>query len=125
MNLEFSIIVFMITIMSGDVEPNPGPYSELDKCFSVIHLNIRSIRNKIDYIKNNFTDFDVMCFTETHLSDVIPCENITIEEILSFRKYISNRSGGLLTYISTDLVAKRRTDLEHPTLQSLWTEIKH
>lgn len=46
----------------GDKEKNPGPEYEF---FSDFHQNIRSIRNKIKYRKNNFLDFDTLCFTVT------------------------------------------------------------
>ncbi len=55
-------------LLSGDIESNPGPDNDNPGCLSIIHQNIRSIRNKMDYIKSNFVDFDIICFTETHLS---------------------------------------------------------
>ena len=72
LNLEFSIVVFLLVILSGDVSENPGPgnseaSSQLPNALSILHLNIRSIRYKLDYINENFIDFNVLCFTETHL----------------------------------------------------------
>ena len=42
----------MVLLQAGDVETNPGPENLYD--LSVLHLNIRSIRNKIDYITTIF-----------------------------------------------------------------------
>ena len=69
-NIEIAILVWLIIILSGDVETNPGPDNLRDHCMSILHCNIRSIRNKIEYIRDNFCDFDCLCFTETHLDNI-------------------------------------------------------
>ena len=55
--------------LSGDVEMNPGPThgDVLNKYISILHHNIRSLRNKIQDIANIVDEFDIICFTETHL----------------------------------------------------------
>ncbi len=63
------------------MNPGPFPTESTRECFSVVHLNVRSIRNKMDYIIDNFLDFDVICFTETHLSDNIENTQIILERI--------------------------------------------
>ena len=59
-------------LLSGNIETNPGPLvthqNEAD-CLSMLHLNTRRFRHKLDYIKENFLDFDVLCFTATHLTN--------------------------------------------------------
>ena len=77
-----------------------------------MQFNIRSIRNKIDYISEHFSDSDIICFTETH-----PDANIQILEIESHDNtmYISDlspHSGGLLVYVYNKLTSERRSDLE-------------
>lgn len=49
-----------------DIETNLGPLNALTErsCLS-IHYQIIRIRNKFDYFKNNFLDFDILYFTET------------------------------------------------------------
>ena len=59
------LILLMVLLQAGDVETNPGPENLYD--LSVLHLNTRSIKNKIDYITDNFLDFNILCFTETRL----------------------------------------------------------
>jgi hypothetical protein len=56
-------------LLSGDVEMNPGPThgDVLNKSISILHHNIRSLRNKIQDIANIVDQFDIICFTETHL----------------------------------------------------------
>ena len=34
------------------------------------------IRNKFDYIKDNFLDFNILCFTETHLDHQISTSDL-------------------------------------------------
>ena len=46
----YYIFIQQLLIISGDVEINPGP-NDTPHYLSVLHSNIRSIRNKLDYIK--------------------------------------------------------------------------
>ena len=129
LNLQFSVIVLLLVIMSGDVLENPGPglnISADSDSLSIIHLNIRSIRNKIDYIKDSLADFDILCFTETHLNHAISNEELFIEgfQPVKFRKDVSPHSAGLLTYVGEGLIAAHRPDLEVNLEESLWIEVK-
>ena len=110
LNLEFSVVVLLLVIMSGDVLENPGPdlnTSADSDSLSIIHLNIRSIRNKIHYIKDSLADFDILCFPETHLNHDISNEELFIEgfQPVKFRKDVSPHSAGLLTYVGEGLIA--------------------
>ena len=62
-NFQLSLVMFLL-LLEADDESNPGPGNEHS---FIIHLNIRSIRNKISYIQDQLSDFDVICFSETHL----------------------------------------------------------
>jgi hypothetical protein len=50
-------------IIAGDVELNPGPgetpVNFKDHCLSIFHGNIRSLRNKVDYISNIIEDYEI------------------------------------------------------------------
>lgn len=68
----FSMYFFaLVLILSGDIETNPGPSYE--SVVELIHLNVRSIRNKIDSLNTIVSDFDIACFTETHLDHKTYC----------------------------------------------------
>ena len=63
------ILVSALLLMCGDVESNPSP----EHCTSIIHSNIRSIRNKLEFILINSSLLrilrildSILCFTETH-----------------------------------------------------------
>ena len=80
LNVQFSLVLILLLLEAGDIESNPGPNPE--HTLSVLHLNIRSIRNKIDYLKDNFIDFEVLCFSETHLDLTVSAETLSISNCL-------------------------------------------
>jgi hypothetical protein len=70
-------------LLSGDIEQHPGPTQgdttrTLQSSISICHLNIRSLRNKIDDIVHIVEDFDIVCFTETHFDQRVPTNNLVI-----------------------------------------------
>jgi hypothetical protein len=71
------LVFLLLLFLAGDVEKNPGPMgtpvSETNnKSLTIFHSNIRSFRNKINYISDIIEDFDIVFFTETHLDYLIP-----------------------------------------------------
>lgn len=119
------MVARLLLFLAGDVHPNPGPYQELNGCFSLIHQNIRSIRNKLDYIKDTFIDFDILSFTETHLSHDISDQYLKLDgHDNMFRKDISSHSGGILTFCRSGLQPRRLQDLEIIMPESLCIQIK-
>ena len=104
---------------------NPGP-NTTEHSLSIIHSNIRSIRNKFDFITEYFLDFDILCFTETHLDVNILSDSLILTDKFDapYRRDRSNHGGGLLVYLSHELVHKRRLDLEGYWNESIWAEIK-
>ena len=68
-NANFIHVIALLLLLSGDVELNPGPDFDTNDdlgALSLIHLNIRSIRHKLDYIFETLSDYDILCFTEIH-----------------------------------------------------------
>ena len=59
-------MLILLLLEAGDIETNTGPYI-VNNSLSILHSNIRSICNKLDYITENFLDFDILYFTESHL----------------------------------------------------------
>ena len=125
-NIEVSIIVWLLLLLSGDIELNPGPDIIPEHSVSILHCNIRSIRNKLDYIIDNFCDFECLCFTETHLDDNVDNSQISLTSDygIPYRKDRTNHGGGILVYVNNNLIHKRRPDLEVFWTESLWVEIK-
>lgn len=81
----FMYFYSLVLILSGDIETNPGPTNE--SVVDIIHLNVRSIRNKIDSLNAIVSDFDIACFTETHLDHKISNNDILLDGFdIIFRK---------------------------------------
>ena len=80
--------VGLILLLAGDIESNPGPVVSSDHSLFINHCNIRSIRTKMEFIKNNYID-----------------NNITLDSISILDRYDSplqkdrtNHGGGILIY---------------------------
>ena len=114
------VVLLLLLLQAGDIDRNPGP-SETPQDLSVAHLNIRSIRNTLDYIKDIFLDFDIICYSEIHLDNSVSLDSIILDNFnVPYRKDRSNHCGGLLMYFSSSLAHKRRPDLETYCDESLW-----
>ena len=84
---------------ASDVERNPGPVQTIYD-LSIFQLNIKSIRNKIDFIKDTFIDFNILCFTETHLDTNIQTELLNLPNYSEpYRKDRTCHGGGIMIYI--------------------------
>nr|XP_022287616.1 uncharacterized protein LOC111100237 isoform X1 [Crassostrea virginica]XP_022287617.1 uncharacterized protein LOC111100237 isoform X1 [Crassostrea virginica]XP_022287618.1 uncharacterized protein LOC111100237 isoform X1 [Crassostrea virginica] len=123
LELNFFIQFYcFILLLSGDVEVNPGPTFE--NALDIIHLNIRSIRNKLDYLNTFIHDFDIACFTETHLDSSILDDDLTLDGFTSIqRKDRNSFGGGVIIYLSSAVSAFRRKDLEPSSIECIWLEL--
>ena len=124
LNIQFAVVLILLLLEAGGIESNPGPNPE--NTLSVLHLNIRSIRNKMDYLRDNFTDFEVACFSETHLDMAISSDALSISNSFSnlYRKDRNMHGGGLLMYINTNLAHRRRQDLEFFAMNQYGLKLK-
>jgi hypothetical protein len=54
-------IIYILLILSGDVETNPGPsnLTQFTCSLDIFYLNIRSIRNKFDKFLSLVTEYDI------------------------------------------------------------------
>ena len=95
---------------------------------TIFHLNIRSIRNKLDSVLY-LLDHDILCFNETHL------DNYITDDVLAIPGYdvfiIKDRAGigkglggGIILYHKDYIKVDRRQDLELPGLECIWVEIR-
>ena len=116
-------VMQLLLLLCGDVERNPGPNTP-EHSISILHLNIRRIRQKIDFITDNLLDFDILCFTETHLNQDILTDSILLDNFsLPYRKDRNNRGGGILHYINNKLLSERIPDLEILWDECIWVTI--
>ena len=124
-NLSFKIVLILLLLEAGDIEMNPGA-DTINSFLSILHSNIRSIRNKFDYVTENFLDFDILCFTESYLDANITTESLIMSSKydIPYRKDRTNHGGGLLMYLSCGLAHTRMIDSETFWNESIWVEIK-
>jgi hypothetical protein len=82
----FLLFVLQYILIIGNVEVNPGPElinHSSDNSKSICNINIRSARNKLDFLNNVTDEFDIIAIIETHLH---PNINNNVIEIDSFSK---------------------------------------
>ena len=60
-----------LLLRTGDIEANPAPSGTVTRSdLCIIHLNARSIKNKIDLIEAEANQFDIITVSETWLSQI-------------------------------------------------------
>lgn len=134
--------VFLFLIACGDIHPNPGPVSISESAsssgnedslymdiansgFSVMHLNIQSLKPKLDLLDIEAQSYDILVFTETWLSPTINNEDLHIQNFCEpFRCDRRDRvGGGVAIYVREGVIARERPDLSLNGLEALWVEI--
>ena len=111
----------------------PGPTNNLG--LSIGHLNVYHLfskRPQVEVLLNNSNEtHHIMGISETRLEEKHPNSSLYINNYTLFRKDRSHHDTtghhGLALYIHDSIsdFAKRREDLESPTVESLWVQIKH
>lgn len=67
-NMHFVFVIALFMLLCSDIEENPGPNTpNMYGTICLLHLNIRSVRNKLKFVFDNLGHHDILCFTETHL----------------------------------------------------------
>ena len=134
-NIIFLLFVLHFILLIGNVESNPGPetYSTgsqssqnlSDKSVSICNINIRSIRNKIDFLEHFAEDVDILVVTETHLDNVIQNSEIYLDTFSENvqRKDRNNSGGGLLIYAKENIKIDRKSELENDVDETIWVEV--
>ena len=128
-------------ILSGDIHPNPGPLSSnsdsdssscqsmtdiLSSGLSILHLNIQSLKPKLDLLQAEMQAYDILIFTETWLSSQTSDDELLIPNFQKpFRLDRDDRiGGGVAIYLRDTLFGISRRDLHIPSLEALWIEVR-
>lgn len=121
-------ILYLIILLCGDIEINPGPRSFN---LTIGHINARSLNmeDKFDEISSIVLDrkFDIFAVSETWLGTSILSETLDIPgfgPMFRLDRQDGRRGGGVAPYISSTIAARRRSDLEIKDLELLWVEVK-
>ena len=80
----------------------------------IAHLNINSIQNKLDEVKNmlNRNMFDILFIGETKLDDTFPANLLQHPGYRLIRQDRKRGAGGLMVFVRENLSAYRRRKLE-------------
>ena len=127
-------------LLAGDIETNPGWEDDLEADYvrdvsksmckgsiyiNIAHINIRSLRNKVDEIKMllKVCRFDILAITETYLDKSI--DNIQLDSKIVRRDRLTGHvGGGCLIYISDNISSSRLKSLETVEIEGIWLNIK-
>ena len=100
-------LIQLLLHLAGDVHPNNGPKntSKITE-LSIIHVNVRSLRNKSDILARDATNHDIITISETWLSDRVDNDEISIA---GFQQPIrrdrpNDPPGGVAVCVKHDLV---------------------
>jgi len=90
-----------------------------------MHLNIQSLRPKLDILEVEAHPYDVLVLTETWLNPSIPDDDIALLHFQQpFRCDRINRlGGGVVIYVREDINAAKRSDLSLNDIESLSVEL--
>ena len=94
---------------------------------SFLHLNIQSLVPKLDLITAEYTDFDMLSFSESWLNHSHKDESLKLSNYQTpFRKDRGpNKSGGgVILYVKDNINVSRRDDLDFDDLEGIWVQIK-
>ena len=123
-----TLLVIHLLLLAGDIELNPGPRGTpdlIENVLSIYHSNIRSLRYKVNSISNLIEEFNIVCFTETHLNNQITDDDVAISGFdIPVRKDRNSHGGGIIIYHKSNINILRRIDLEHEHVESMWFELK-
>lgn len=93
-NDQFKFYRLILLLMCMDIHSNPGPEQNEIHALDIVHLNTRSIRNKLDYLSNVVDSFQIVCFSETHLDVEINSNILNLEGFDEPIRKDRTRNGG-------------------------------
>ena len=94
---------------------------------SVLIANVRSLSGKVDELSviANINDIDIICITETWLTDTIPDSTVSLQNFNMFRNdRTSSVGGGVCAYINSKIKVRRIYDFENSFIESLWMSVR-
>jgi hypothetical protein len=106
--------------LAGDVEINPGPDHDLSIC----HLNVQSLRTKLELVAVELGQFDILTVSETWLDQSISTPDIKLPNYQDPIRLDRNRQGGgVAMYFKQSIPFLQRTDLIVNDVEAVWAEI--
>ena len=132
----------ILLLKAGDVKLNPGPISSPNSSLSsnptasfnesitgsghlsFIHYNVQSIFNKLDILRAEFAELDILAFSESWLNPSIQNSDLSFDSFSQpERKDRDDSHGGVILYVRDSIPYKRRHDLEPTGIECIWVEL--
>ena len=90
------------------------------------HLNIRSLVSKLDELQVIIQGCKglVLGISETWLNEGVSDAEVKIQGFRMYRRDRGTRGGGVLAYVTEDIISMRRHDLEVTDIEALWIEVR-
>ena len=123
--IELLQIFLMITLLllANDIELNPGPQGQAQcREVTLLHINIGSLRYKLDAVQIETNTCDIVTFSETWLHDGDKNENLHLPGFNPPIRLDRNGHGGVAIYVKSDMICKTREDLHVDGLEAIWIE---
>ena len=138
------LILTLLILLSGDVELNPGPLSSTESSsisesigdsvdlflntnnfVTFTCLNTQSLVSKRDLLLAEFSDRDVLLFTETWFNAETPESDTVLENYkLPYRcDRVGRIGGGVAIYIKNEIYSEELTNLGNNIVESIWVKI--
>ena len=95
------------------------------KGLKIAHVNICSLRNKVQDIDNLLTTdtIHILAISETHLDNTFDDATVEIQEYSIYRKDRDLYGGGVAMYIQSHIPVKLRNDLMSCDVEMLWLQV--
>ena len=92
----------------------------------IYHTNAQSLRHKINDLECKIQDVDIVCLSETWLGPSVGNDTLTV---INFngphrRDRPGQDYGGVAMYTKSNIPVKRRADLESPSIEIIWLELR-
>ena len=138
-NIVFLLYVLHFLLLIGTVHPNPGPMTDVgqnisfsnstlssENYISICSINIRSIRNKLEFLNNFFEEFDLLAVSESHIDKDVSDNDLKLDSFSPsiIRKDRNNYGGGVMIYAKNEIILTRKTELENPIDETVWVEVR-
>ena len=97
---RFSCCGFILLILSGDIELNPGPTSNLfqQKGIKIVHQNIRGLFNNLSNLKcfiDENKNVDIITLSETHIQSNSHLNIDSLYDLEGYKFVKRNRTAGI------------------------------
>ena len=130
--LQPSTLPSVISVDSHTVDPEHDPYSILNslRCLNptkviFAHLNINSIRNKFDSLRDMVSNnIDILLISETKIDDSFPSAQFSMAGFsIPYRLDTTRFGGGVLLYVREDIPSKLLNTLPPKDIECVFIKL--